>query len=126
MTNGEDISGWGKFLIALLALGAIVFGIAVPSFVESLPIYPSWLRWVLYFLILAANVFPIYRLTKVSDDWGLGTKELLKKYWVYTLPYIATGILVIYTIRGIILGDISTPASMNPILLNMVIFAQTL
>jgi len=33
-------------------------------------------------------------------------KELLKKYWVYTLPYIATGILVIYTIIGVILGNI--------------------
>jgi len=101
MTNGD--LGWKGVLFLMGILGAtyVVIGSVI-----SLPIYPTWLRTVLLFALMAACAFSVYKLTRVSDVRGLGTKELLKEYWIYTIPYIATVILVIYTIIGVILGNI--------------------
>lgn len=102
MSKGENDLGWKG---VLLLMGAFVATTAVLGSVSSLPI-PSFARLFLLFALMAACFFPVYKLTKLSDASGLGAKELLKKYWVYTLPFIACGIIVIYTIRGVILGNI--------------------
>ena len=87
MSKGEDISWWKMFLFFL---GVTVAGVVVLSFVSSLPIYPSWLRLVLFFTYLVAGFFVF-----VSN-----------KLWLQIPFFAALGILAIYTIRGVILGDI--------------------
>ena len=87
MSEGEDISGWKG---ALFGMGAVVASIAVIGSVFSLPINPSWLRPGLLLAILAANIGVI-----VSG-----------KLWLQIPFYTALGIFAIYTIIGVILGNI--------------------
>ena len=90
MSNREDNLGWRFYLFVL---GTIVAMIVGPSFMGSLPIpiYPLWLRSVLWLPIMAA---------------GLWIVLFSHRLWLQIPFLIAFGILVIYTIIGIILGDI--------------------
>ena len=100
MTNGD--LGWKGvlFLMGMLGAAYVVIGSVISLLLH-------WgLHRLLFFAVLAANIVPFYILGKLSEASGLGMKELLKKYWLYTLPSIATGILIIYTIIGVILGNI--------------------
>ena len=73
-----------------IVLGIIPASIAVIGSVFSLPINPSWLRSVLLFAVLAAWIVVLFS----------------NKRWLLILFLTACGILVIYTIIGVILGNI--------------------
>ena len=99
--GGGDL-GWEGvlLLVGLLPLCYVVLGCVVSLLLH-------WgLPRILLFAVLAANIVPFFILRKSSKGSGLGMKELAKEYWPYTLPNIATGILIIYTIIGVILGNI--------------------
>ncbi len=89
MSEEQDFKGWKGLLALSLGLGAMVFMFVVVSFLESLPIN-EWLSWVLFFPIVAAIVF-------------VGKS---KRLWLQIPFFTALGILVIYTIIGVILGNI--------------------
>jgi len=90
---------------AALGFGIAGVSAAVIGSVFSLPIYPTWLRAVLFLALLAAYLVSISTWPEGSKVRRLGKRVLLKKYWLYTLPLIASGSVVIYAMIGIILGN---------------------
>jgi hypothetical protein len=81
----------------------------------SLPVY-TWLRAVLFFALLAAWVVVVSKWPKGSrvtksenakNIWGFEMKEFLKRYRLQTLFFTVCGIILIYTIIGIILENIA-------------------
>lgn len=104
-TKLEIDAAMSKVQETALIFGIIVASLAVIGSVFSLPI-PGGASVFLLFSLLAGHLVVLFKWPKGSKVRGLGMKELLKRYWVYTLPYIACGIILIYTIIGIILGNI--------------------
>jgi len=112
MSNKMSNKELGLILVIIVAVFAVVG--SVYSLVESLPIN-RWLGVVLILTPMAVFIVVVWKSAKGSGVMesenaksirGFEMKEFLKRYWLLTLFFAACGILVIYTITGIILGNI--------------------
>jgi len=108
----EAVKELALILVIIVASFAVIG--CVYSLVFSLPVN-RWLGVVLFFTFIAAFLVVVWKSAKGSGVMesenaksirGFEMKEFLKKYWLLTLFLTACSIILIYTIIGIILGNI--------------------